>query len=1554
MSPSGPNQPTQAAAPSGSSQNNDTKKQNEKIFHLFLKKLASPNPPTYTEACRKLAQWLNDSRAYYPEALSWILRLLHKAQKTLSDQPGVVAQSPFHVSLAANSPLASEYRDLVNTVAKYRSQFVNTEFLPHLDGFCKSIDDRFAVTAAETQPSSTSTIAPANPPAAPPIATTRSNPPPSAPAAQAAPLNVAQSTAAAPATNHIPTPHVGVAVAESAGRADRGGGVGEAGGLVQGARMIAAKHSPISPPVPSTSSTVNNTKPAPNATHRAAPAPAFTPAPAPIVNPTPNAQAAPSARASTVHPNAMAPALAPNPNAPAPNPNSNTASVVTKAGGVKLRRRNMPRADILDADDEDARRRLEAAKLGGITVERRPGAGRRGSGNGRGGAATGAGAGRRGSGSSAGTMKSPSVPTPAFATNAASATVPAGVKEQTLEAARPLVKAEITDERTPGSAVSQGSEVGGGPGERLGSASGIDLQEREASTPLRAEYDRRREQGLVPLKTEPSVAPSTVLQTDSVPQRRSPQPLPEVEVAPSDGERQRSHSGLRENAESEGAEPARAPQVEALPESTAAPPEHIASERDESVPTPRVEEQPISAENKIATTETEALSEPPEELPQPPRAEAEAEANADPVESHKVAENGGLKSPLSTTESRASTSTPFAPRFQLSQAVFTSPSSISVSPERGAPIQDDSPLPVHTVGPPTDSALAIDAAPTDTASVALPLELPQGSQRATPQAESTAPPAEERRSHSVVSARHVSLPMSPRFLEAQMEVAGDETAPEQSGRRSPSASASASASLSAIPSHHGLPMSPRFLELQMDIVADGNVDAQEGERTKSVVVAEPLSVDPPLQPKNGDLAEEVHPLVHSDAPDAPEGDAVATVAASVDPDVPIVTSSVQPVSTDEMPNVSAGGDDDGAEQALILVPQEESMNVQPVEEAVSPQELAQPDDGAAMDVDLPERSLDAGEPTGEPEDAALLELETQPMDVDVNAGEGGDSEGVVSPMLEDGEEIGGDTLDGAPLEPAVAEEEEGEVRVIPHSINVPTDSTTALDSSHEDEDNVTRVSESASENAPSTPDKQQELQSEDVDDDQTQDVPEEPVSVRDVQDETAITTSASTSSANASEPSSVPSKALPGLSRDDQSTPVNGHEPDYTSQPPSIVSQGDLSEQCRSDQHNSASDNVDLSEPSRDDQSIPVNEADQNGQPSSTSSNVDPSPQSPRDSNENDHLPVVQHDSASNDLGLHGRQDSLSEPSAEPSALNLVVMAEEDQKDDSGGWGTSVDPPFVSIDKDASADATSVSHSDKAGLDETLASIENKQHQDNNDASSDVHLNSVYISNPTASMDTTDNVPVEVVNLPIGDPTSVSDGHVVRPMFRPGVTILGILPGNEESAKATSRFVLQNGTEALLTQWRSRYKTQTDITNAASVSLACYRSKDMAETLSLIGTSPDAASEFVNSCPQTWPTDGSLSFGMFYNGKRQFIPLAPPLLPTHDQFLDVSQFVHEGDNTFELEFEPSAKVYTCILFAHHPTQTQLADVAARRKSKAQWTQQLSSCFRPLEIPTLVF
>lgn len=52
-----------------------------------------------------------------------------RAQRTLSEQAGVTGKSPFHISLAGSNPFAPEYRDLVNTVAKYRAQFVNTEFL---------------------------------------------------------------------------------------------------------------------------------------------------------------------------------------------------------------------------------------------------------------------------------------------------------------------------------------------------------------------------------------------------------------------------------------------------------------------------------------------------------------------------------------------------------------------------------------------------------------------------------------------------------------------------------------------------------------------------------------------------------------------------------------------------------------------------------------------------------------------------------------------------------------------------------------------------------------------------------------------------------------------------------------------------------------------------------------------------------------------------------------------------------------------------------------------------------------------------------------------------------------------------------------------------------------------------------------------------------------------------------------------------------------------------------------------------------------------------------
>ncbi|KAJ8699580.1 hypothetical protein PTI98_002680 [Pleurotus ostreatus] len=1588
MSPRASTQAAQATATAATSQNNDTKKQNEKIFHLFLKKLASPNPPVYTEACRKLAQWLNDARAYYPEALSWILKLLLRAQRTLSEQAGVTGKSPFHISLAGSNPFAPEYRDLVNTVAKYRAQFVNTEFLEHLDLFCRSVDDRFAVKSSKSTPPTPHTDALAAPPNAVMAQPPRTQPISTKlapPATNPTTVTVTASTSTTvPAANPLPKSTSAQAAGRGAGVGGAGEGearAGEAGageGFVRGAPLITAKHIPKSPPkaarpdnpdplAPSaTSSTLTSkTNPTLNAVQTS-----MTPIPTPVSrptsntpNPTPTLTSKPATRLSTSTPHSNTPS--PNPNTPTPTP----TTLAPKAGGVKLRRRNMPRADILDADDEDARRRLEAAKLPGITVDRRAGLKKRGSGSG-----SGSGRGGGGGGGSGSTAKSPSIPVPASATHTGAAGG-AGVNERTPEAAR--VKAEVADERTPALSVSQG------PGSESGS--------REATSPLQGQVAPP-----VPLKSEP--APSALVQPDghsAIPlESRSPHPAPGVEAMLADGEGEVTQSAPPQRVASQRAEPA--PQGEEPRESTSAPPERAAGESVETVPNLQMEEQPEPTENKVvaADPEVQASDEPvvSEALEEPRPAsntevEAEAKANDEPVgavETPKVAEDEGLKSPLSlsTTESRGSTSTPFALRFQLSQAVFTSPSSISGSPERGPSIvHENTPLPLATVVPLTDPTPAADAVYSE-----IPSEIPHVSAHGTPQpqAEPAAAPTEERRSQSVASERHASLPMSPRFLEAQMEVVADgpslSTSPSQI--QQPRRSLSASASAPETASHDGLPMSLRFLESQMHVVGDGDVDVEEGEGAKPVVATETISVDPPLQPKNDDLSEEAP--VRSYAPDVHEDpDIAGTVAAPLDPDVPNVASYGLPVSTDDITNVSEG---DGAEQALVSSSQEDAGNTEAVKEEVSPQEQPQQDDGVPMDVDFPEAM---GGSASEPVKDDLPEPE-QSMDVDADegggesGGEGDAGESIVPPTLEDGEELEADggTLDApvitpAPLEPAIEEKEEGEVRVSPCPVDVLTYSSTPLDPNNEDEedtDNVTRgsPSESTYEKARSTPDTAQEVQPEHVDEDQARDIPEEPVNVQHVQDGTSTSTSASASFVNASESSSVSAKEplsdhshddqgssvnetneaeqasqastsvnckLSEQSRDDPGTSVNTNDTDHTSPPPSVASAGGLSEQFRDDQATSAKENDHIS------------------QSSSASTNDDPSAQFPRGSGTSvdGGIPLAaEHDSnVCDDAGLPGRQESPLESNGKKP--HIVDVAGQDGKDESGDAvdvRTSAEAPFASIDGGADASVSGVSYSDKAGLDQSI-SIETDLHQVNNNVPSD-NPNFSSTPNPVADMDTTSDAPTQAVDVPINDPVPVSDDRVVQPMFRPGVTILGILTGNEENAKATSRFVLQNEIEALLAQWRRRYKTQVDMTNAASVSLACYRSKDMAETLSVVGTSPDAASEFVNSCPQTWPTDGSLSVGMFYDGKRQFIPLAPPLLPTHDRFLDVSQFVHEGDNTFELEFGPSAKIYTCILFAHHPTQTQLADVALRRKSKVLWAQQLSSCFRPLEIPAFVF
>ncbi|KDQ33760.1 hypothetical protein PLEOSDRAFT_1080856 [Pleurotus ostreatus PC15] len=1330
MSPSTSTQAVQATATAATSQNNDTKKQNEKIFHLFLKKLASPNPPVYTEACRKLAQWLNDARAYYPEALSWGwfgigADVAKRAQRTLSEQAGVTGKSPFHISLAGSNPFAPEYRDLVNTVAKYRAQFVNTEFLEHLDLFCRSVDDRFAVKSSKSTPPTPHTDALTAPPNA-----VIAQPPRTQPI----------STKLAPATNPTTvtlTPYQNQLQLKQPGEGQ------EWEGQVKVKQEQAKRE-----------------------------------------------QGRDLLSTSTPHSNTPTP----NPSTPTPTP----TTLAPKAGGVKLRRRNMPRADILDADDEDARRRLEAAKLPGITVDRRAGLKKRGSGSG-----SGSGRGGGGGGGSGSTAKSPSIPVPASATHTGAAGG-AGVNERTPEAAR--VKAEVADERTPALSVSQG------PGSESGS--------REATSPLQGQVAPP-----VPLKSEP--APSALVQPDghsAIPlESRSPHPAPGVEAMLADGEGEVSQSAPPQRVESQRAEPA--PQGEEPRESTSAPPERAAGESVETVPNLQVEEQPEPTENKVvaADPEVQASDEPvvSEALEEPrpasnTEAEAEAKANDEPVgavEAPKVAEDEGLKSPLSlsTTESRGSTSTPFALRFQLSQAVFTSPSSISGSPERGPSIvHENTPLPLATVVPLTDPTPAADAAYSE-----IPSEIPHVSAHATPQpqAEPAAALTEERRSQSVVSVRHASLPMSPRFLEAQMEVVADgpslSTAPSQIPQPRRSLSASASVPAPETASHHGPPMSLRFLESQMDVVGDGDVDVdvEKGEGAKPVVATETISVDPPLQPKNDDLSEEAP--VRSYAPDVHEDpDIASNFAAPVDPDSPNVANYALPVST----NVSEG---EGAEQALVSSSQEDTGNTEAVKEEVSPQEQPQKDDGAPMDVDFPEAT---GGSAGEPVKDDLPEPE-QSMDIDVDegGGEGDAGENIVPPTLEDGEELEADggTLDApvitpAPLEPAIEEKEEGEVRVSPCPVDVLTYSSTRLDPNNEDEedtDNVTRgsPSESTYEKAHSTPDTAQEVQPEHVDEDQARDIPEEPVNVQHVQDGTSTSTSASASFVNAIESSSVSAKEplsdhshddqgssvnetneaeqasqastsvnwkLSEQSRDDPGTSVNTNDTDHTSPPPSVASAGGLSEQFRDDQATSAKENDHIS------------------QSSSASTNDDPSAQFPRGSGTSvdGGIPLAaEHDSnVCDDAGLPGRQESPLESNGKKP--HIVDVAGQDGKDESGDAvdvRTSAEAPFASIDGGADASVSGVSYSDKAGLDQSIST-----------------------PNPVADMDTTSDAPTQAVDVPINDPVPVSDDRVVQPMFRPGVTILGILTGNEENAKATSRFVLQNEIEALLAQWRRRYKTQ--------------------------------------------------------------------------------------------------------------------------------------------------
>ncbi|KAI0325298.1 hypothetical protein GY45DRAFT_1438496 [Cubamyces sp. BRFM 1775] len=99
-------------------------KNNDKLFPIFQKNLASDNLQDFTTAAEKLAGWLSKDRAYYPKARPIIIQLLETAHANVR-RHSAFPSLPFHVSRWGDGvrPWAEPFMKAVRTVVPYTLLF---------------------------------------------------------------------------------------------------------------------------------------------------------------------------------------------------------------------------------------------------------------------------------------------------------------------------------------------------------------------------------------------------------------------------------------------------------------------------------------------------------------------------------------------------------------------------------------------------------------------------------------------------------------------------------------------------------------------------------------------------------------------------------------------------------------------------------------------------------------------------------------------------------------------------------------------------------------------------------------------------------------------------------------------------------------------------------------------------------------------------------------------------------------------------------------------------------------------------------------------------------------------------------------------------------------------------------------------------------------------------------------------------------------------------------------------------------------------------------------
>ncbi|KAG5645049.1 hypothetical protein DXG03_007228 [Asterophora parasitica] len=158
---------------------------NKKLFGLFSRKLSTNDSATYNTYCTKIAAWLSDERAYYPEARPevslhspvvirpfdqvWgvkILNILKIAQTTLRRHVGANPdlKSLFHISACIDHPMVAPYALLCRATYPFRDRFEDPDMHAEIKVLLKTITAPSAKSSGSTSINPTTAPPSHNPP----------------------------------------------------------------------------------------------------------------------------------------------------------------------------------------------------------------------------------------------------------------------------------------------------------------------------------------------------------------------------------------------------------------------------------------------------------------------------------------------------------------------------------------------------------------------------------------------------------------------------------------------------------------------------------------------------------------------------------------------------------------------------------------------------------------------------------------------------------------------------------------------------------------------------------------------------------------------------------------------------------------------------------------------------------------------------------------------------------------------------------------------------------------------------------------------------------------------------------------------------------------------------------------------------------------------------------------------------------------------------------------------------------------------------------------------